>query len=340
MGRSASAGMITSILVLTMAIAGCGASASTSDKDEAAKLTTVRYLTAFSTFGREAYVYVAKELGYFKDRGLNVEINPGTGTVDVLRHIAGGTADIGIGDSATGAVTVANQKLPLKAVAAIQQKSMAALVALKSSGISKPSDLAGRTYADVPGSTMRILLPFYAKAAGFDSKTVKFVPSSPPDLPRLLASGKADVIGQFVAGRPLIEAAAKQPAVFFPYADHLPDLYGNFVYVRGEMIENEPKVIQRFLTALLRGLRYAIEHPEEAGRILARHVPEQDPQIAAREVETMAPYVRPAGFTGPVGGMETGRVDAMLAVLKRSGALKAEVPADQIVAGGLLPAVG
>lgn len=291
----------------------------------------INYLTSFSTFGRDAYVYVAEEQGYFDEAGLDVTVNPGTGTVDVMRLIAAGTADFGPADGATAAITIANQGLPVKGVAAIQQQSMAALVTLESSGIKEPADLEGKTFSDAPASTVRILFPFYAEAAGFDDEAVEFIPGTPPDLPRLLASGQVDVIGQFVVGRGLIESAAQQPAVFFPYSQYLPDLYGNLIVARNEMIEQEPEVVQRFVDALLRGLEYSIEHPEETGEILATYVPEQNPQAAAAEVEIMAPFVRPEGFTEPIGTIDQERVQAMLDLLAEAGALENEVTVEDVV---------
>jgi NitT/TauT family transport system substrate-binding protein len=302
-----------------------------------AETRQVNYLTSFSTFGRDAYVYVADELGYFDEAGLEVTVNPGTGTVDVMRLIAAGTADFGPADGATAAITIANQGLPVRAVAAIQQQSLAALVTLESSGITEPADLEGKTFSDAPASTVRILFPFYAAAAGFDDEAVEFVPGTPPDLPRLLASGQVDVIGQFVVGRGLIESATQQPAVFFPYSEYLPDLYGNLIVARTEMIEQEPEVVERFIGALLRGLEYSIENPEETGAILARYVPEQNPQAAAGEVEIMAPFVRPEGFDEPIGTIDEQRVQAMLDLLEEAGALENEITVDDVVSTEFVP---
>src|SRR3979490_2492395 len=69
-------------------------------------LQKVNYLTSFNTFGREAYAYVALDKGYFKDAGFDVKINPGTGTVDVMKLVAGGQADYGIGDFTAIAITL------------------------------------------------------------------------------------------------------------------------------------------------------------------------------------------------------------------------------------------
>ena len=35
------------------------------------------YLTSFGNFGRDSYAWVAKEKGFFKDAGFDVEIKPG-----------------------------------------------------------------------------------------------------------------------------------------------------------------------------------------------------------------------------------------------------------------------
>lgn len=304
---------------------------------EAEEADRVTYLTSFSTFGRDAYVYVADELGFFEEAGLEVDINPGDGTVEVMRLIAAGSADFGPGDAATAAITIANQELPVRAVATVQQESLAALVALESSGITEPADLEGVTYADSAASTVNILLPFYAEAAGFDADTVEFVPASPPDLPRLLAAGQADVIGQFVVGRGLIQATADESPEFFPYTEHLPDLYGNVVIARQDMMEEQPDLVRRFVNALLRGLEYSIENPQESGEILARHVAEQPPEPAAAEVEIMAPYVRPEGFTGRIGDMDRDRMASMIELLSDAGALEASLDVDGFMTDEFLP---
>jgi len=300
----------------------------------AQELIPINYLTSFSTFGRDAYAYVAKELGYFEEAGLDVTINPGGGTVGVMQLIAAGTADFGPGDAATAFIAIANEGLELKTVAAVQQHSLAAVIALESSGIRTPQDLEGRTFADAAGSTNRVLLTAYAAAAGFDASTVEFVAAAPPDLPRMLASKAVDFIGQFVVGRSLIETAAGEPAVILPYSDYLPDLYGNMIIARTEMIEQQPEVVAAFVGALMRGLEYSIEHPEETGEILARSVDGQNPDIAADEVRIMHDYVLPPGFDGHVGQIDPAKVEAMIAMLQEAGAITGEVSVDDVFAPG------
>ena len=96
-------------LVVLALVAGCG----TTPKSAEYQRTQVNYLTSFSTFGRDAYVYVAQEKGFFDQAGLDVTITPGTGSVDVLKLVAGGRADFGIADFTATAITVAKEKLPV-----------------------------------------------------------------------------------------------------------------------------------------------------------------------------------------------------------------------------------
>ena len=150
------------VLAIVLAVSACGGSPQSVEYER----TKVNYLTSFNTFGRDAYAYVAQEKGFFDQAGLDVTITPGTGSVDVLKLVAGGRADFGIADFTATAITVAKEKLPVTTVAAVHQKSLAAIVALEGSGISKPADLVGKKIGDQPGSTNQVMFPVYAKAAG------------------------------------------------------------------------------------------------------------------------------------------------------------------------------
>ncbi|MBB5800944.1 NitT/TauT family transport system substrate-binding protein [Saccharothrix ecbatanensis] len=328
------------LLVIAMAATGCGGSDGDSGSDDgSAGLDKVAYLTSFSTFGRDAYAYVALEKGYFAEAGLDVTITPGTGSVDVLKLVASGRADFGIADFTATAITVAKEKLPVTAVAAIHQRSLAAIVSLEGNGISKPADLVGKKIGDQPGSTNQVMFPVYAKAAGIDPAKVEFVPSAPPSLPQLLAAGQVDGIGQFVVGKPLIEAAVKgRKVVVLPYGDLVPDLYGNALVTSKELAADDPERVRRFTGALLKGLAYSIEHPDELGRILKKHQPTQDAGVAGAEVTLMGPYVKPSGFGGPVGELTEARVEKIIGTLVDAGAVPdGSVKPGDVVSFGLVP---
>lgn len=290
-----------------------------------AEATTVRYLTSFNTFGREAYVYVADSKGYFKDANLKVEVTPGTGSVDVMKLIAGGQADIGIADFSALAITQAAQHLELTAVAAIYQSPITGLVALKSSGITSAKDMVGKSFADQPGSTNQLLFPIWAKASGIDPASVTLVPSPPPTLPQLLAAKSVDFIGQFAVGLPLIQKAVgdSDEAVFIPYSDKFPDFYGNMVVVSNSFLKENPEAVKNFVAALLKGLEYSVNNPDETADILVKAQPTQDGKVAAAEVVIMKKYV---GSGADIGKMTKERVEATIKTLADAGAFEKGAP--------------
>ncbi len=247
----------------------------------------------------------------------------------MLKLVAGGRADFGIADFTATAITGAKERLPVTAVAAIHQRSLAAIIALEGSGISTPADLVGRKIADQPGSTNQVMFLVYAKAAGIDPGKVEFVPSAPPALPQLLAARQVDGIGQFVVGKPLIEAAAKgRKAVVLPYGDLVPDLYGNVLVTS----KDKASQAQQFMNALLKGLGYAIAHPDEVGTILKKYQPTQDASVASAEVGLMAQYVKPPGFSGPIGELTRPRVEKIIQTLVDAGTIPAgSVRSDDLV---------
>lgn len=327
---------LAALSVAGVMLGGCSSNGGSNGDEEGSEGTaqghgestdSVTYLTSFNTFGRDAYVYVAQEKGYFEEAGLDVTIQPGSGSVDVMRLVASGSADFGTADFSAVVVTVANEDLPVVAVSAIHQTSLAAIITLEGNGIEVPADLEGKTIADQPGSTNQVIFPTYAELAGFDADQVEFVPSSPPSLPQLLVSDQVDAIGQFVVGKPLIEGVAPDTnAVVLPYGDVVPELYGNVLLASEDLVDSDPELVARFNAALLRGLEYSIENPEETGEILKKYQPTQDADTAAAEVEIMADYV-----TGDreIGDLDRERVDAVIEIM--SDALDSPVSADDLV---------
>lgn len=90
-------------------------------------------------------VYVAQELGYFDDAGLDVEILP-YGSTDVLQLVSAGEADFGIaGQSAVQVARTAG--LDVVSVLSATQTDAGRLVTLESrEDITRPADLDGKTF--------------------------------------------------------------------------------------------------------------------------------------------------------------------------------------------------
>ena len=149
---------------------------------------------------------------------------------------------------------------------------------------------------------------------------MEFVPSPPPGLPRLLAADKVDGIGQFVVGVPLLEKAdetKKRKAVVLSYGDKVQELYGNAIIARDDLVKEHPDQVKKFTAALLKGLDDALADPAGAAKILQKHVPDTKVEVATKELELMNKFVKPDGFKGASGEVETARVQTIIDALRQ-----------------------
>ncbi|BCJ52333.1 ABC transporter substrate-binding protein [Actinoplanes sp. NBRC 14428] len=336
--------LVAAALATTLAAAaGCSDDADDKGAPSGSQaLEKVTYLTSFGNFGRDGYAYVAKEKGYFREAGFDVDIKPGNGSGENVKAIVGGQAqftpiDLTGGLLAAGGAGGAPKITGFTAVAAVQQRTMAAIMSLEGYGINTPKDLEGKTLADTPGSVVRNLFPTYAKLANVDASKVKFENGTAQTLFGTLAQHRVDGIGQFVVGKPTIEGIAKKTAVLLPYSDYLQDLYGNVLITSSKYAKDNPEKVKKFTQALLKGLQDSITNPDEAGTIIKKYVATADPKSAAAELTLMGPFVRSEASGVPVGALDSQRVARSIAILQGSGQIPAGLTPEQVITFDLVP---
>jgi NitT/TauT family transport system substrate-binding protein len=327
--------------VALLALAALAFAAAARPGTETRQATEINYATSFGNFGRDSYVYVAIEKGYFRDAGFDVKVTGGTGSVDNIKLVAAGRLDYSPVDIGALMVTRANEGLPVKTVAVVHQNTMSAIFTLKEAGITEPKQLEGKSLADSPASTVRILFPLYAKKAGIDASKVTWRDAAPPALPALLASKQVDGIGQFSVGLPLVsKAAGGKPIQSFKYSKFLPGLLGIGVIASDEKIRTKPDEVRSFTRALLKGLRYALDNPGEAGYILKKHQPLADPIVAAQELRIMKFFAenkttRTKGYG--LGYIDSAKMAATASVIRGGFKLANPLRATDVYSGVAVP---
>ncbi|MFI9639613.1 ABC transporter substrate-binding protein [Micromonospora sp. NPDC051925] len=336
--RTVAAATLATALALVSACSGGSDPADAAKGGDGKSLEKVTYLTSFGNFGRDSYVWVAKDKGFFKEAGFDVEIKAGQGTNMVIQTIVGGQAQFGPIDLTGGLLQVGNgQAKDFVAVAAIQQRTMAAIVSVEGENIATPKDLEGKKLADTPGSVVRNLFPTYARMAGVDYTKVTWVNGEAQTLMGMLASSQVDGIGQFVVGQPTVEAVTKKKPVVLPYSNVMQDLYGNALITSSKLSKEKPEMVKKFTAALLKGLEYALANPQEAAEILKKNVDATNPASAAAELQLMAGYVRSSNSGTAIGTLDSDRVAKSIAILQGAGALKSNITPDQIIDFNLVP---
>ena len=302
---------------VTAVVTGC---ADDGSKPATRAVDKVTFLTTFGSQGRDAYAYVADAKGFFAEVGIEVDIQPGK--AGDFNHLAlgSGQAQFACVDASGALIRYANgADTRFQIIAAIHQQTLISIITLERSGIRTPKDLEGKTLGTAPGAVPQTVFPAYAKLAGIDASKVTWQAAAPEQLNGLVAAGKIHGAGLFLVGQPGVEAAANgAKAVVLPYSDWMTDLYGAVLVTPKKIAADNPDLARRFSTALLKGLDYAVNHPDEAGEILHNKIPAQNPKVAAAELRLMKPYVT-TGPDVPVGSLDPDRMTQSVAILGAVG---------------------
>jgi NitT/TauT family transport system substrate-binding protein len=314
-------------------LVGCG-------KEEpdpgSAAVEDVTHVTGFNITGQDSFVFAAIDNGWYREAGLNVKVVPGVGTRGNLQRLKEGNAQFAVIDLTGGFLEIDNGTfVDFRVVAAIYQLNVSCVVALPAANIQTPRDLAGKKVGYSEGGVNKTIFPAYARLAGLDDSTVKWVPLPPPSIRAALISGQLDAATEIVVGRPALEAAAKQTVTMLPYSDVMRDLYGNALAVSTGLIQKNPGLVRRFRDATLRGMQWTIDNPDAAGRIMARHNPTYKAEIAAAEVKQTVTYVK--GNAPVLGHLDEARMARSIAVVQSIGLVKPGLTPDRVVAFDLTP---
>lgn len=251
----------------------------------AAAQDKVGVITDAGFLGRHAYFFVAIEKGYYKEANLDVNVLRGQGSAEAVKQVGAGNVTFGFADAASTVLARGNDNVPVRLVAIVYAKPPHAIYALKSSGIRKPKDLEGRQIANPAGGAIPKVFPAYAKVAGIDESKVKWVVASSELLPGLLALGRVDAIGQFTVGEPRLKKDAEgKELVELTYGDAGLDFYSNGIIASENTISTNPDLVQRFVTATIKGLKYALDNPKEAAEIMKKYHRELDADLGAAEL--------------------------------------------------------
>ena len=322
-------------------LTGCGNGA---PRLPSGKVDEVTYVTGFNITGQDSFIFAAIAKGWFREAGIEVKVVPGAGTQKNLIALTSGAAQFAVIDVTGGIIeTMQGSRPNFKLFAQLYQQSVSCIVALPRARIQQPTDLAGKTIGGTRGGVNVSLFPGYARNAGLDPATVNWEWFEPPLIRPAFLAGNIDASTEIVIGLPAVEAAARQVGklgpgqalTVLPYSDVLRDLFGNALGATDKFVAENPELVVRFRDAALRGMAWTIDHPDEAGQIMAKHNKAYKADVAAAEVRQTIPYVRGGGE--PIGYIDKTRMTRSIALIQGLGLVPSGVTAEQIVDFALAP---
>jgi ABC-type nitrate/sulfonate/bicarbonate transport system substrate-binding protein len=271
-------------LIVLLAVSGCGGSGNQN-------LTKVTLMLDWVPNTNHTGIFAAKENGYFKDAGLDVQIIQ-PGEVYPEAAVASGTADFGV--SFQESVTLARaENVPIVSIAAVIQHNTSGFASSADLKVAGPADFEGKSYGSFGSPFESPTLKVLMESAGADFSQLKIVEIGFNDPLALIKEKKIDMAWIYYGWQGLM---AKQQGVDLnivmmkDYFNIIPDYYTPLVIASEKTIAERPDVVKAFLKALSDGYNYTIQNPDQAADILLGAAPELDKTLVKESQKWLTEY--------------------------------------------------
>ena len=229
--------------------------------------------------------FVAQEQGYFRQQGLDVELQLHLTGKLALDALLGGKADLAIaGDVPFIFATLANRQLDILSNVDKPDGGIA-IIAFKSR-VPTPGDLKGKRLGVTFVSAGQFFADTFLLVNGVPQSEVSVVNVPPEEIAAALIDGKIDAACMWQPYLEDTKTLLGDRGVVFP-SKGLYTFRLNLVANRGYAIEY-PHRVRKVLSALLEAQRYTVENPTLALEIISRS--------AGIEVATFKQFFDPAEY--------------------------------------------
>jgi NitT/TauT family transport system substrate-binding protein len=265
----------------------------------------------------------------YKDEGLDVDIISGSGSSDTVKQVGSGTVDFGLVDALV-LVQAAQQRVPVKSIAAYYQRSPIVVISPKDKPVTSPKQLlSGIKLGSKKGSATYQGLVAFLAANDMQIEQIKMVDIGFGVAPLLVK--QVDAIMGFSMNEP-IEAESGGMATFvLPISDFGVDTYGLTIVSNNTLMQAKPAVVEKFLRATLRGIEDAIKDPAAAVAAVAKAVDEIDTARETKVLDRTIPYWQSEETKEHGPGWQTQiRWQHTIDVARKLGLIESDLKPDQV----------
>lgn len=230
-----------------------------------------------------APIYLGVQEGIFEEHGLEVELTLAQGGAAIIPAIQSGDFDFGF-SNITSLVIAKSQGLPLQLVAPGPQTTgeagndFSSLLVPEDSDVESIADLEGKRVAvNTLNNINDTVLKEGMRQSGGDRDSMELVEVAFPEMVGQLEAGNVDAI---MAVEPFATLAKEGGAkeIYSPYAEPIEDLMIAGYFTNTDKIENDPELVDSFITAMKESQQFAEDNPDAAKEILSEYT-EIEPEV-------------------------------------------------------------
>jgi NitT/TauT family transport system substrate-binding protein len=282
------------LLALALAALLTACSPAKQQAPEPSGRTAVKFATDWRAEAEHGGFYQALATGEYAKRGLDVTIIQGGPGVNVPQLLASGAVDLGMGSNSFIVMNLAQEKAPVKAVAAFMQKDPQVLIAHPDAGIHSIADMKGHPILLADASVTAFWVWLKARYGFTDDQVRTYTFNNGPFI-----ADKTAVQQGYLSSEPytIEQAAHFKPEVFLLADEGFPS-YAAVVLARDNLIATNPKAVRAFVEASQAGWKsYLYGDPKPGDALILKDNPEITPQVLAQARDKMRQY----GIVAPDG---------------------------------------
>jgi NitT/TauT family transport system substrate-binding protein len=248
--------------------------------------------------GSTAYCYIAKEMGAFSRRGLNVDVTRGFGSVAAAQALSQGQFDYAV-VGAGPVILAAARELSIVGLGTVNYDMTMGIMVRADSPIRTAKDLEGKRIGAVPTSAEFPFWPAFARRAGIDTSGITIQQMDARVLERSLLDRQVDAITSIGSSSiPVIQAQNGQ-ARLIPYSSAGLNFYANVICTRPEILRGRAAQAEAMTDALLEAAAFQLREPERAIDMFIRQVPEIGITAGGRENARLSQGIMQATMIAP-----------------------------------------
>jgi NitT/TauT family transport system substrate-binding protein len=251
----------------------------------------------WTLYGEHAPFFVARDKGFYREEGLEVEIQEGSGSTTVSQLVANATSPVAYVDAATMMRGV-GAGMPIKAVGVtLQQSPMAFIYRADAARPTKISEIKGSRIAITAGDASLAIFTAFMGKLGMKVEDVQMITvANPAAKEQAVLNKQADaLLGYFMDQGPRMQL---QTGVKMGWT-RLYDMAGVTTLSSAIIANNDwmkdaknQDALRRFLRASQRGWQYSFDNRAEAAEVFRKSAPVFTQEIALLEVDGTMSIIR------------------------------------------------
>lgn len=217
--------------------------------EEQTNFRRVTFATDWKAQAEQGGFYQAKAMGLYAAAGLDVEIRQGGPGVNIPQLLGANAIDFGMGSNSFIPLNIVQAGIPAKAVMAAFQKDPQVLITHPRQDIQTLADIKGHPVM-IADATINAFWVWLRAEYGFDNRQIrKYTFNLAPFLVNKRAIQQGYVTSEPFA---IQQNSSIKPKVFL-LSDYGYPSYASMILARTNLIEQEPEVVQAFVSASIQG---------------------------------------------------------------------------------------